>query len=95
MSKRKNKYTADAAPEHSFYVSDGSVYKNYLELLAGLKAMHADTFKYHCNEEKNDFMNWARDVFGDKRLAKDIAACKTKNTMARKVSARIKSLKVR
>lgn len=75
-----------------FFVCDGAVYANLYEMTEGLKIMHDKTFTSHVNKEKNDFMNWVRDVFGDQRLAKEIAKINQPRGMAKKVEARIKTL---
>jgi len=85
----KTKIT-ECAAEHSFYVSDGSVYKNIAELAKGLKQMKKETFAHHCNKEKNDFQNWVRDVFGLGSLAEKLSTIKSKDVMARIVSQQIK-----
>ena len=95
MSKRKSKYLGDCSQECSFWSSDGSVFKNYAELSAGLRKMHKDTFSHHCNESKNDFHSWVKNVFGDVRLARQMKAAKSKTQLQRIVSSRIKSLKSR
>lgn len=78
------------SPEKSFFVSDGSVYANLADLAKGLKKMHPDTYKYHANEEKNDFHNWIKDVFGNQKLAKQALGAKDQKQLARIVAAKLR-----
>lgn len=78
--------------DKKFYVCDGAVYSSLYELVDGLKTMNQSTFRYHVNPQKNDFMNWVRDVFGDALLAREIAKIPHPVGMAKKVEGRIKVL---
>jgi hypothetical protein len=71
-------------------VSDGSVYSSLAEMAKGLRKMHPDTFKYHANQEKNDFHNWIKDVFGDQKLAKQALVAKDQKQLAKIVAAKLK-----
>ena len=74
-----------------FYVCDGQVLRNLGDLKGSLENdMSDDVFKYHCNVEKNDFMNWIMDVVGDKKLAKSVARVKTKRGMIKKLKTKKK-----
>lgn len=88
----KSKLLISADNEKRFFACNGAVYENYYQLLEGLKSMTGETFTRHVNKEKNDFMNWVRDVFGDNRLAKEIAKLNYSEIMAKKVEGRIKVL---
>ncbi len=87
--KNTSKLLSACSKDKTFYVCDGSVYTNLYELVDGLKTMKEHTFKYHVNHQKNDFMNWVRDVFDDQRLAKEIAKIDTPGGMSKKVRSRI------
>ncbi len=76
--------------EKSFYVSDGSVYSTLAQLAKGLRKMHPDTYEYHANEQKNDFHNWVKDVFGEQKLAQKLLAAKDKLQSAKVVEAFLK-----
>lgn len=88
----RSKILPSCENDKRFFVCDGTVYANLYELFEGLKTMHEETFFHHVTGQKNDFMNWVRDVFGDQRLAKEIAKLNKPNTMAKKVEARIQVL---
>ena len=75
----------EIAPEKYFYVCDGSVIKNLHELPDALRNMSPDAFSFHVNEQKNDFYNWAKDVFEHSSLARNIKNVKRKENMAKKV----------
>ena len=88
----KSKLLPSVNHEKRFFANNGETYSNYYELLEGLRAMDSATFYHHVNGNKNDFMNWVRDVFSDKRLAKEIAKLPWPEITAKKVEERIKSL---
>lgn len=92
MPKKKQATRKAAAipAEKRFYASDGSVYASLRDLAKGLRAMHPGTYSYHANGQRNDFHNWIRDVFGDKKLAQDVLAARNQHHMARLVEARLK-----
>ncbi len=88
MKNAKKIVKCDA--EKSFYVSDGSVYSTLAQLAKGLKKMHPDTYAYHANEQKNDFHNWVKDVFGEQKLAQKLLSAKDKVQSAKAVEAFLK-----
>lgn len=66
------KLLTEPAPHNQFFVADGSVIKNVAELVWALDKMNEGTYKFHANEEKNDFSSWIRDIFGEEKLAEDL-----------------------
>jgi len=62
----------DINPEHYFVLCDGRIIKSLEELMLFLKDMDQKTFTYHVNDQKNDFSNWIRYVFKEKKLADEI-----------------------
>ena len=62
----------DTNPEHYFFVQDGTVLKNVLELSRQLDKMADEIFMHHVNEMRNDFSNWIKDVFKEEKLAKEL-----------------------
>ncbi len=72
------KLFTEAHPSNHFFVSDGSVIKNVVELIDALEKMHEDTYKFHANEEKNDFSSWVKDVFGEHKLAENLKTAASK-----------------
>lgn len=71
--------------EKKFFLNNGEIVGTVEELMEKLKAMDDGVFRHHVNTERNDFSNWIRDVFLDKKLARDIARLKTKESMAKKI----------
>lgn len=68
-----------------FYVCDGQVLKSVGDLTGSLKHdMSDETFKLHCNVEKNDFANWIMEVMNNKKLSKSISRVKTRKGMLKK-----------
>jgi hypothetical protein len=59
--------------EYVFFCKDGRVLRNLGELRDVLGTMSDDLFSYHVNKDKNDFMNWVRDVVKDEALAKQLS----------------------
>jgi hypothetical protein len=56
-------------PENYFWLKDGRTIKNLEELSKILENIPQDVFSHHVNDSKNDFANWIRDIFRDKKLA--------------------------
>jgi hypothetical protein len=67
--------------EMKFFAANGAVLHDAYELLEELKSMDDGTFHHHVNQERNDFSNWIRDVYRNKRLAAQIGRCKSKDEM--------------
>lgn len=79
--------------EKAFWTCNGFVAHNLFELLDALRKMDNASFKYHVNQNKNDFSNWILETVGDRKLAKQLLRVKTQKTTILKVEARIRSLK--
>ncbi|MEA3255596.1 MAG: hypothetical protein U9Q22_07150 [Candidatus Altiarchaeota archaeon] len=89
----KTTYLKDTAADKCFWVSNGWIIRNMLELSTALKNMSDDTFNYHVNKERNDFGKWVKEVIGDKTLAATLGRVKSRNGAVRAVNKRIKQLK--
>ena len=86
----------DSVPDDKVFVlSDGSRLHNLQELLDSLKVMDEEIFSHHVNDQKNDFANWIRDVFLDKRLADQISASKSRLQVMLLIRRRIAKKPVR
>lgn len=72
-------------PEKFFYSIDGKVFTSIEDLFNGLKDMTEDTFRYHLNNEKNDFYNWFMGVFQASDLASSIKKVKTRTGLSKKL----------
>ncbi|MBW2977179.1 hypothetical protein KY347_07090 [Candidatus Woesearchaeota archaeon] len=64
--------------QHSFFVADGTKISSLTQLLDALEAMHEDTYRFHANENRNDFSNWVKDIFEDEQLAESLKTAGTK-----------------
>ena len=62
----------DANSDHYFFVQDGIVLKNVLDLSKQLDKMTDEVFRHHVNEIKNDFAIWIKDIFKEEKLAKEL-----------------------
>lgn len=87
------RYLSDCVPERCFWVNNGPILKNIEALSNTLPEMGSDVFTHHVSPDKNDFGNWIRDVIGDQKLANDILSSRNKESMAKKVKARVNALK--
>jgi hypothetical protein len=88
----KTKILSDCNPDVAFWVCNGAVIRNIYELANNVESMTDEAFAFHVNDEKNDFMNWVKDILGDKDLAKKLAKIRDKNKYLDAVKRRIKQL---
>ena len=89
--KRKVKKILEDVPEDKrFWVCDGRVLKNLKELEQALRTMSDETYRYHVNKMKNDFYNWIKDVFKDKKLALEIKKSRNRISAANKLKRVLK-----
>jgi hypothetical protein len=83
-AKRVSSKKEEISPEKYFILKDGTHIKSIKELAMMMDSMSDDSFSFHVNEEKNDFANWIRDVFGKEDLADSLLAlkCRKENQIA-------------
>lgn len=60
---------ARAEGPQCFWVRDGSVLADLVELEQVLEHMAGDVFSYHVSEGRNDFADWIEFVLGDTELS--------------------------
>jgi len=90
-SKRvKKKLLEDAPEDKRFWLCDGRVLKNLKELEEALRTMSDETYRYHVTSTKNDFYNWIKDVFGDRKLALEIKKSRNRISAANKLKRLLK-----
>lgn len=70
----KLNFSQNSPQENAFYVHNGKILHNLDELSAELITIDKETFKYHVNDEKNDFSNWIRDIFHSPELAWELSS---------------------
>lgn len=73
---------AEIHPELYFRLHGGGVIKSIPGLKKALLEMNNETFSHHCNDNKNDFSTWVRNVFKEQALAHQIDKNKTRLGMA-------------
>lgn len=61
-----------APVEKRFVLNDGRQIESLFQLIDELETMGEDVFRHHVNEMRNDFANWARDVFTAPSLAEEM-----------------------
>lgn len=81
----------DVYQEFYFYVQDGKILKNMKDLAKELRTMSSEVYHKHVTENKNDFVNWVRDIVKDEHLAKGLQEL-SKSKAARLVTDRIRYL---
>jgi hypothetical protein len=68
----RSKEFGKAPVEKRFILHDGRQIESLFQLIDELETMGEDVFHHHVNEMKNDFANWARDVFSAHSLAEEM-----------------------
>ncbi|MBM2824459.1 MAG: hypothetical protein HW402_123 [Dehalococcoidales bacterium] len=89
------KLLARVPEEYVFWCHDGRALRDMPELGEALTTMSDETFAYHSNAEKQDFSNWVKDIIGDEKLAGDLAKASSRSEAAKKVAARIATIRKR
>ena len=96
MASMKNdeakKILSNTPAEKAFWVNNGQVLKNLIELATAAKKLTAEQFAHHVSSTKNDFAKWVDEVIRDSELAKEIRKARTKEDMAKAVINRLKHL---
>ena len=79
VSKKNDKILKDAPQTQYFLFCDGHPVKNVTELAEKLEHIQDELFNHHVTDDRNDFVNWIKDVFEEIELAEDIAGLKNKD----------------
>lgn len=69
-----------AKHEESFWVNNGQILANLVELKDALAEMDESIFSHHVSKEKNDFADWIEHVLEDAELASSLRKSKKPNT---------------
>ncbi|KUK85886.1 MAG: hypothetical protein XE03_1845 [candidate division TA06 bacterium 34_109] len=94
MTEKKIKidiYQESPSTEQYFYLHNGIPLKCLAELIDQLVNMDEELFRYHVNENNNDFANWVRDVFGAKELARRISMSRSAQGMLKSITKYLES----
>lgn len=75
---RANKFKTKMPENKRFVLSNGKVICSVKELALEMENIEEDVFYYHVNEDKNDFVNWLRDVIEEPDLAQRLKGAKSK-----------------
>ena len=86
-------WLGEVPQEEQFWCKDKRVLKSLPELSVALKQMDEETFRFHSNENRNDFSNWVRDVIGDEKLCRDLLKSTTRAQAIKSVDGRVVWLK--
>lgn len=77
---QKKKELVHASPEQSFWVMDGQILTNLIELRDALATMSDDVFMHHVTKDRNDFADWIETVLEDAEIAHALRKSKKSNT---------------
>jgi hypothetical protein len=70
------------APMHAHFVTqDGKVLRSIVDVIFELEHMPPHIFSHHVNEQKHDFAQWIKDVYGFSEFAFCMQPIKDKNTL--------------
>jgi len=73
-----------------FYFHNGQTADSVQSLINVLEVLDEETFKYHCNKDKNDFYSWLSTGLNDEKAAAGIKTVKTRKTMLAKLKQLLK-----
>lgn len=77
---QKKKELVHASPEQSFWVTNGQILSNLIELRDALSTMSDDVFMHHVTKNRNDFADWIETVLQDAEIAQALRKSKKSNT---------------
>ena len=83
---------SNTAPDKAFWVNNGPVLKNVIELATTAAKLTPQQFMHHVNNAKNDFAKWVGEVIRDSELAQQLKRVKTKEDLARVATNRLRQL---
>ena len=86
-------YLMQVPEEKKFWCKNGEAISDLKQLANSLKKMDEEVYRFHANEDRNDFSSWVYDVIGDVKLAQNILKANDKEEASRKVKTRITYLK--
>ncbi len=81
LSKNHNRTLIHAEGNLCFWVHNGPVLKNLVELKNAMETLTDEQFGYHVNKEKNDFASWVASVLQEPILANKLNNYRTRKTM--------------
>lgn len=78
--------------ENYFFVKGGEIIKSMEELPLAIELMDEETYKFHANEQKNDFCNWVLYTIKDEKLARELKG-KNKKEAVKTSIKRVKEIR--
>ena len=79
QAKKTGKTLVQAGGEEAFWMNNGSILRNLLELKDALEAMGDEVFSHHVTKDKNDFADWVESVLNDPECAAALRKTKKPN----------------
>ncbi len=77
-TKKVAQYELRHAPtDQAFWVTDGQILNNLLDLESALSAMEKAVFSHHVTKEKNDFADWVEYVLEESECAQALRKART------------------
>jgi hypothetical protein len=90
ISREEAKKLLSNVPEQVvFRCCDGRVVRSIRDLGKTLAHMPEDSFRYHANQDKNDFSRWVKETVGDESLARRLNRAAGRKETLKELSARI------
>lgn len=86
---RKKQPLVHASGERCFWVSNGPVLTNLLDLEAALREMDDALYQYHAGGDQNDFAEWVEWVLSDKTCANGLRKARKPKSAATVVKRRL------
>lgn len=78
VSPKKNKALIDASPECCFWINNGPIVKNLIELRDALNQITDEQFDYHAKRDGNNFAKWIDEVLQAAECAKKLSHTKNR-----------------
>jgi hypothetical protein len=72
--KKSKRVLAKAQGSQCFWVNEGPILSDLMELARALESMSKETYAYHVHDARNDFADWVEFVLGDTELAQTLRA---------------------
>lgn len=84
---KKDSLHFQAENDQCFWINNGPVVKNAIELKEALKHISDEQFHYHTKRDGNDFAKWVEEVLQCKDCAKALRSAKSKGGAVRAINA--------
>jgi hypothetical protein len=92
--RRAKKDIISAVNDQCFWIKEGPILKNLLDLRDALIEINKEQFVHHVNSMKNDFAVWVEVVLDDKKCADKIKKTKSSKAMMKAVEQALLEYKI-